>query len=49
MTPNRLEQFSDGIFARLIFAFFLPIASYLIYWVMIVYFLTFSAIENLSG
>jgi len=30
----------------LIFAFFLPIASYLIYWVMIIYFLSFSAIDN---
>jgi uncharacterized membrane protein len=33
----------------LIFAFFLPIVSYVIYWVMIIYFLTFSAIDNLSG
>ena len=32
----------------LIFAFFLPIASYLIYWVMIIYFLSFSAIDNAS-
>jgi uncharacterized membrane protein len=32
----------------LIFAFFLPIVSYLIYWVMIIYFLSFSAIDNLS-
>jgi uncharacterized membrane protein len=30
----------------LICAFFLPIVSYLIYWVMIVYFLSFSAIED---
>lgn len=30
----------------LVFAFFVPIVSYLIYWVMIVYFLTFSAIDN---
>jgi uncharacterized membrane protein len=29
----------------LVFAFFLPIVSYLIYWVMIIYFLTFSAID----
>jgi uncharacterized membrane protein len=33
----------------LIFAFFLPIASYLIYWVMIIYFLSFSAIDDSSG
>ena len=33
----------------LIFAFFLPTASYLIYWVMIIYFLTFSAIDNASA
>jgi uncharacterized membrane protein len=32
----------------LIFAFFLPIVSYVIYWVMIIYFLSFSAIDNLS-
>jgi uncharacterized membrane protein len=32
----------------LIFAFFLPIVSYLIYWVMIVYFLSFSTIDNAS-
>lgn len=32
----------------LIFAFFLPIVSYLIYWVMIIYFLSFSAIEDPS-
>lgn len=32
----------------LIFAFFLPIVSYLIYWVMIIYFLSFSAIDNLE-
>lgn len=32
----------------LLFAFFLPIVSYLIYWVMIVYFLSFSAIDNSS-
>ncbi|HTU69861.1 MAG TPA: TMEM175 family protein [Candidatus Baltobacteraceae bacterium] len=32
----------------LISAFFLPIVSYLIYWVMIIYFLSFSAIDNLS-
>jgi uncharacterized membrane protein len=30
----------------LIFAFFLPIVSYLIYWVMIIYFLSFSAIDS---
>ena len=30
----------------LIFAFFLPIVSYLIYWVMIIYFLTFSTIDS---
>jgi uncharacterized membrane protein len=30
----------------LIFAFFLPIVSYLIYWVMIIYFLSFSEIDN---
>lgn len=33
----------------LIFAFFMPIVSYLIYWVMIIYFLTFSAIDNPSA
>lgn len=32
----------------LIFAFFLPIVSYLIYWVMIIYFLSFNAIDDLS-
>jgi uncharacterized membrane protein len=32
----------------LIFAFFFPIVSYLIYWVMIIYFLSFSAIDNSS-
>jgi len=32
----------------LIFAFFFPIVSYLIYWVMIIYFLSFSAIDNPS-
>lgn len=32
----------------LIFAFFFPIVSYLIYWVMIIYFLSFSAIDNLA-
>ena len=32
----------------LILAFFLPIASYLIYWVMIIYFLSFSAIDDSS-
>jgi uncharacterized membrane protein len=32
----------------LAFAFFLPVVSYLIYWVMIVYFLAFSAIDNAS-
>ena len=30
----------------LIFAFFLPIVSYVIYWVMIIYFLSFSAIDD---
>jgi uncharacterized membrane protein len=30
----------------LVFAFFVPIVSYLIYWVMIIYFLSFSAIDN---
>jgi len=30
----------------LIFPFFMPIASYLIYWVMIISFLSFSAIDN---
>jgi uncharacterized membrane protein len=30
----------------LVCAFFLPIVSYLIYWVMIIYFLSFSAIDN---
>jgi uncharacterized membrane protein len=30
----------------LVFAFILPTASYVIYWVMIVYFLSFSAIDN---
>lgn len=34
--------------AGLILAFFLPIASYVIYWVMIIYFLTFSKIDNSS-
>ena len=33
----------------LIFAFFLPLASYLIYWVMIIYFLSFSAIDEASA
>ena len=33
----------------LIFAFFLPIVSYVIYWVMIIYFLAFSAIDNSSA
>ena len=33
----------------LIFAFFVPIVSYLIYWVMIIYFLSFSATDNLSS
>ena len=33
----------------LIFAFFLPIVSYLIYWVMIIYFLSFSATDNSSS
>jgi uncharacterized membrane protein len=33
----------------LIFAFFLPPVSYLIYWVMIVYYLTFSAIDSFDG
>ena len=32
----------------LVFAFFLPIVSYLIYWVMVIYFLSFSAIDNSS-
>jgi uncharacterized membrane protein len=32
----------------LIFAFFLPTVSYAIYWVMIIYFLSFSAIDNFS-
>jgi uncharacterized membrane protein len=32
----------------LICAFFFPIASYLIYWVMIIYFLSFSEIDNSS-
>jgi TMEM175 potassium channel family protein len=32
----------------LIFAFYLPIVSYLIYWVMIVYFLSFNAIDDAS-
>ncbi|HTX56136.1 MAG TPA: TMEM175 family protein [Candidatus Acidoferrales bacterium] len=32
----------------LIFAFFLPLVSYLIYWVMIIYFLTFSTIDYSS-
>jgi uncharacterized membrane protein len=32
----------------LVFAFFLPIASYVIYWVMIIYFWSFSAIDNLG-
>ena len=46
---HRRIQFSLYIRAvGLIFAFFLPIVSYLIYWVMIVYFLSFSAIENSS-
>jgi uncharacterized membrane protein len=33
----------------LIFAFFLPILSYLIYWVMIIYFLSVSEIDNSSA
>ena len=33
----------------LIFAFFLPIVSYLIYWVMIIYFLSFTAIDTSSA
>lgn len=33
----------------LVFAFFLPIISYLIYWVMIIYFLSFSAIDESSA
>jgi uncharacterized membrane protein len=32
----------------IVFAFFLPIVSYLIYWVMIIYFLSFSEIDNSS-
>ena len=32
-----------------VFAFFFPIVSYLIYWVMIVYFLAFSAIDDPSS
>jgi len=32
----------------LIFAFYLPIVSYLIFWVMIIYFLSFSTIDNSS-
>jgi uncharacterized membrane protein len=35
--------------AGLIVAFFFPIASYVIYWVMIIYFLTFSAIDDSSA
>jgi len=34
--------------AGLIFAFFLPIVSYVIYWVGIIYFLTFSTIDDLN-
>jgi len=34
--------------AGLIFAFFAPIVSYLIYWVMVIYFLAFGAIDNSS-
>jgi uncharacterized membrane protein len=33
----------------LLFAFFLPTVSYVIYWVMIIYFLSFSAIDNASA
>jgi uncharacterized membrane protein len=33
----------------LILAFFVPIVSYLIYWVMIIYFLSFSAIDDVSA
>jgi uncharacterized membrane protein len=33
----------------LAFAFVLPIVSYVIYWVMILYFLSFSAIDNLEA
>ena len=33
----------------LIFAFFVPIVSYLIYWVMVIYFLSFAAIDNSSA
>ncbi len=33
----------------LVFAFFWPVVSYLIYWVMIIYFLSFSAIDDLSS
>lgn len=32
-----------------VFAFFLPIVSYLIYWVMIIYFLSFSAIDDMPA
>jgi uncharacterized membrane protein len=32
----------------LIFAFYLPIVAYLIFWVMIIYFLSFSTIDNSS-
>ena len=35
--------------AGLVFAFFLPIVSYLIYWVMVIYFLSFSAIDDASA
>lgn len=35
--------------AGLVFAFFFPIVSYAIYWVMIVYFLSFSGIDNASA
>jgi uncharacterized membrane protein len=33
----------------LIFAFFFPIVAYLIFWVMIIYFLSFSTIDNSSA
>ncbi|MGD1065630.1 MAG: TMEM175 family protein, partial [Vulcanimicrobiaceae bacterium] len=46
---HRRIRFSLSIrVVGLVFAFFFPIVSYLIYWVMIIYFLSFSAIDNSS-
>ena len=48
-TYRRIRFSLYGRVVGLIFAFFLPIASYLIYWVMVVYFLAFSAIDDVSA